>query len=309
MTRQLRLFLVIEIALAFAATVANTYKIELPRFFPLASEQLESLPSESALPESHRVEGGIEEPPEPSKSGAGHADIIVGVIVLIGFVVAWVGLWQLKPWARTVYSAMLAIGVEALLFLDSVFGSVISQGLAQLLGVLAILAAAVILALLWLSPLASNFRNNTRPQSLWAGFLLAPLASPAVLLMWTLVSASPNHVMASVLLIILLGIPYSYVGFVGLGWPLIAIVRAFSMLTFWRIILLFALLGATTYWFSLLYVVRGRTLPLYRLDSLASVTEAFGIGALLGVVVGLVFFLIAGRVGGQGGRAEPTQRA
>jgi hypothetical protein len=115
--------------------------------------------------------------------------------------------------------------------------------------------------------------------------------------------------MASVLLIILLGIPYSYVGFVGLGWPLIAIVRAFSMLTFWRIILLFALLGATTYWFSLLYVVRGRTLPLYRLDSLASVTEAFGIGALLGVVVGLVFFLIAGRVGGQGGRAEPTQRA
>jgi len=298
-TRQLKLLLVLEIAFAFATAVANIYKIELPQFFPPESEQL-SLPSESPLAESRRVEGGVEEPPDPSKFG--HTTIIVGVVVLSGFSIAWVGLWRLRPWARTVYSAMLAIGVETLLF----FRPVISQGLSQPLGGLTILAAAVILALLWLSPLASNFRNNTPPQSLWAGFLLAPLASPAVLLMWTLVSASPNNVMAYVFLIILRGIPYSYVGCVGLGWPLIAIVRAFGVLTFWRIILLFAFLGAATYWFSLLYTF-GSQWPLYA-DSPSSVTKTFGIGGLLGVVVGLVFFWITSRTNRQGSRAEPTQR-
>jgi hypothetical protein len=324
MTRQLRFLVVIGIAFALA-TVANIYRSELPQFSLWESAPLEFLSSESPLPESRGVESGVEEPPVSSRVWIGNTDIVVSVVVLIGFVIAWVGLLRLRPWARTVYSAMVAIGVEALLFVRPDM----SQELTQLLGALTIIATGAVLILLWLSSLASNFRNNESIQRPWVGLLLAALAAPAaeiLLAFWKLWAQDTEllrDLSGNAFLLWLRGEPlYSYVGFVGLGWPLVAIFRVFGALTFSRIVILFAFLGAVTYWLSLVYMHEYLVKELFRITGgqppqlwdwfggTGSVAkEIFGKGVLLGVLVGTILFSIIGRAGRQGGGAESTQRA
>lgn len=125
------------------------------------------------------------------------------------------------------------------------------------------------------------------------GFLLAPLVAPAVIILYSLASmSSPLDLPVRILLPIVLGVPFSYLGSIVLGVPLVMILGMFGKLLFWRVIVIFAFVGAVTYWFSV-FCMRGPKSGWFDgSDSLPK--EILGIGVPLGVLVGATFCWISG---------------
>jgi hypothetical protein len=75
------------------------------------------------------------------------------VPMFAALVVAWVGLWLLKRWARTLYTALIVVFLVVTLFL----GPVVASALAAMLYTVSSIAAGVILGLVWLSELRGRF--------------------------------------------------------------------------------------------------------------------------------------------------------
>ncbi len=88
--------------------------------------------------------------------GAGEAlELVVLVVFIVALVVAWVGLWLLKRWARTLYATLVVISLVLTLFL----GPVVTSALAAALYSISSLAAGVMLGLLWFSELRGKFET------------------------------------------------------------------------------------------------------------------------------------------------------
>ena len=130
LVRTLRVLIVLEISLMIFWTVADLY-------------------FESDLPAPLR-EFLAEDRERPWSA----VQIGVPVLFLIALVTAWVGLWRLRPWARTLYSATTVLG-----FLTTpIFGPYVTHGFAQALSEACTMVGGMTLALIWFSSLASQFR-------------------------------------------------------------------------------------------------------------------------------------------------------
>jgi hypothetical protein len=91
-----------------------------------------------------------------SQGAFGAKETLTAVILaafLVALVVAWVGLWFMKRWARTLYTTLVVIGLVLTLFL----GPVVTSAFAAALYSIATLAGGVMLGLLWLSELRVEF--------------------------------------------------------------------------------------------------------------------------------------------------------
>lgn len=88
--------------------------------------------------------------------GAGDAlKSVVLVAFIVALVVAWVGLWFVKRWARTLYATLVIISLVLTLFL----GPVVTSAFAAALYSISSLAAGVMLGLLWFSELRGKFET------------------------------------------------------------------------------------------------------------------------------------------------------
>lgn len=86
--------------------------------------------------------------------GTGDAILLVlFLILLVIFVVAWVGLWMFKRWARTVYTTACVLYLVATL----AGGPVVSAALAATFSAVSTFAGGIILGMIWLSDLRSRF--------------------------------------------------------------------------------------------------------------------------------------------------------
>ena len=86
---------------------------------------------------------------------------IVSLVALVAVVVAWIGLWRLKVWARTLYSIASVAGFLVMPF----YGPVVSDGTANMVGQLAVTAGGATLALIWLSPISNYFNPSNESPS------------------------------------------------------------------------------------------------------------------------------------------------
>ena len=94
-----------------------------------------------------------------SQGPLGAGDVLKGVVfgaLLVAVVVAWVGLWLLKRWARTLYTTLVVISLVVTLFL----GPVVTSALGAALYSISSLAGGVILGLLWFSELRGSFEGR-----------------------------------------------------------------------------------------------------------------------------------------------------
>ena len=83
-------------------------------------------------------------------------DAVKGVFFLalvVALIVAWVGLWLLKRWARTLYTTLVVISLVMTLFL----GPVVTSAFAAALYSISSLAGGIMLGLLWFSELRGKF--------------------------------------------------------------------------------------------------------------------------------------------------------
>ncbi len=85
---------------------------------------------------------------------------IVGLIFLICVIVALIGLWKFKPWARTLY----VIATILLLPAPLALGPVVMNPWAALFMSLAEPLGGVLLAMMFLPPIAHEFRKNKVPR-------------------------------------------------------------------------------------------------------------------------------------------------
>lgn len=83
----------------------------------------------------------------------GALTLAILVPMFAALVVAWVGLWFLKRWARTLYTALIVVFLVVTLFL----GPVVASALAAMLYTVSSIAAGAILGLVWLSELRGRF--------------------------------------------------------------------------------------------------------------------------------------------------------
>jgi len=84
----------------------------------------------------------------------GDAILFVFILILsLVLVIAWVGLWLLKHWARVVYTTAIVLGVVATFFV----GPVVSPALAAAFSGVSDLAGGIILGIIWFSELRSRF--------------------------------------------------------------------------------------------------------------------------------------------------------
>jgi hypothetical protein len=84
----------------------------------------------------------------------------VGMVLVIGLIVGWVGLWRLWRPARTIYAVCWLAAVPLYLLLDPV---VYYTPLGSMLSEYSVLAAGAILSLVFFSDLAGHF-NRTRAE-------------------------------------------------------------------------------------------------------------------------------------------------
>jgi hypothetical protein len=84
----------------------------------------------------------------------------IGVLLIIGLIVGWVGLWKLWRPARTIYTICWLAGVPLYLLLDPV---VYYTPAGAMLGEYSVLAAGAILSLVFFSDLSSHF-NRTKAE-------------------------------------------------------------------------------------------------------------------------------------------------
>lgn len=85
------------------------------------------------------------------------ADILSFAIAVLLFVVlatAWIGLWRLKPWGRSVYTAATGLGIVAI----PAFAPFVTHGIAEMFSEAGSIANGMTLALIWFSPLATHFQ-------------------------------------------------------------------------------------------------------------------------------------------------------
>ena len=73
--------------------------------------------------------------------------------LIVALFVAWVGLWFLKRWARTLYTVLVVVFLVVTLFL----GPVVTSAFAAMLYSVSALAGGVILGLVWFSELRTSF--------------------------------------------------------------------------------------------------------------------------------------------------------
>lgn len=75
------------------------------------------------------------------------------VPLFVALVVAWIGLWMLKRWARVLYTALVVVSLVVTLFV----GPIVTSALGAMLYSASSLAAGVILGIIWLSELRTSF--------------------------------------------------------------------------------------------------------------------------------------------------------
>jgi hypothetical protein len=143
--------------------------------------------------------------------------------------------------------------------------------------------------------------NTKRP--LWFGFSLAPLAAPLLYSLWALLfwtdptpkrefSGFDSHAVTAWIIFFLALTITSYFGSIVVGIPLIAVLRRRNRLTFWRVVLSAALIGAIAFAVGLYLLlpyaqeIKG---PVW-----IGILQFSGFGAALSFAVAVVFCLLVG---------------
>ena len=100
------------------------------------------------------VTGAAQEEP-----GESFLYVVVSGTVLVAWLVARVGLWGFRSWARALYLIVAGVGVVGTLLA----GGEAASGLEAALSSVCWLVTGVIIALVYWSPLAATFRSDVRP--------------------------------------------------------------------------------------------------------------------------------------------------
>ena len=84
--------------------------------------------------------------------------MVISGAVLVFWLVALVGLWQFRNWARALYLTVAGVGVVGTLLA----GGEATSGLVEAMSSVCWLVTGVIIALVYWSPLAMTFRSAAR---------------------------------------------------------------------------------------------------------------------------------------------------
>jgi hypothetical protein len=90
----------------------------------------------------------------------------IGIVLITGVIVGWVGLWRLWRPARTIYAVCWLAGVPLYLLLDPV---VYYTPLSAMLSEYSVLAVGAILSLVFISDLAPHFNGTRKPNRVGTG--------------------------------------------------------------------------------------------------------------------------------------------